>query len=304
MKINFKALGTDISIQIISDNISNGLEEEIKNFYCEKEKTFSRFDKNSKLSTLNNNLGKYNTASSDIIEVAGKCLEYNKDTDGYFDPRIIEVLESIGYDKDFRKINSEEIKKESLDIKCLSDDLGSDLKIDGDKIYFRCRMDFSGIAKGYITDKLANYLQERGYTNFLIDSGGDIRISGKDENGENWKISLEGVAEEKILLELNNNFPAIATSGITRRKWENESGKFHHLINPKSPGEFNFNLKSATVVARTCEEADIWEKVLYLMGKENGIQFSEEKNIKSLFLDYKGNIQVSGVMKNNINING
>jgi thiamine biosynthesis lipoprotein ApbE len=62
MKIHFKSLGTDISIQIVSDNVFNGLESEIKNFYSQKEKIFSRFDSGSELSQLNRNLGKYNAA--------------------------------------------------------------------------------------------------------------------------------------------------------------------------------------------------------------------------------------------------
>jgi thiamine biosynthesis lipoprotein len=297
MKINFKALGTDISIQIISDNVSSGFEEEIKNFYSEKEKIFSRFDDNSELGRLNKNVGRYNSASSDIMEVARKCLKYHKNTDGYFDPRIIEVLENIGYDKDFSKINSSVLERDFLDVQRLKNNLSDDLKVNGNKIYFGHRMDFSGIAKGYITDKMAGFLRKKGYDNFLIDSGGDIRISGKDEKKESWKISLESVAEEKLLLELNNDFPAVATSGITRRKWENKNGKFHHLVNPKNLEEFSFGLKSVTVVAKTCEEADVLAKTLFLIGKGKGTQLSREKNIRSLFLDYKGNIQISREMK-------
>jgi thiamine biosynthesis lipoprotein len=209
-------------------------------------------------------------------------------------------LENIGYDRDFKDINSDPAKKDSLDVRRLRNNLSGDLKTDGQKIFFGCRMDFSGIVKGYATDKLVDYLGEKGYENFLVDSGGDIRVYGKDENGKNWKISLEGVAEEKILLELNDDFPAIATSGITRRKWENKSGKFHHLINPKKPEEFSFNLKSVTVAAETCEKADVWAKTLYLMGKEKGMDFSGKNDIKSLFWDYRGNIFISLEMKDNI----
>lgn len=298
MKICFKALGTDISIQIISDDVADGLENEIKNFYFKKEKIFSRFLENSELGKLNKNLGRYNSVSADILEVVRKCLEYNKTTENYFDLRIIEILENIGYDRDFKSINV--IEKKSETVQPLQNSLADDLRIQGGKVFFGTRMDFSGIAKGYITDKMVEYLSEKGYENFLVDSGGDIRVSGRDEKRENWRISLEGIAEEKILLEMNNDFPAVATSGVTRRKWENKKGKFHHLINPKNPSNFSFDLKTVTVVAKTCEEADVWAKVLFLMGKEKGMKFSEDNDIKSLFWDYKGNIFLSPKVKKNI----
>jgi thiamine biosynthesis lipoprotein len=301
MEINFFSLGTDISIQIVSDDVNSGVEGEIKKFYQEREKIFSRFSENSELSYLNKKLLKYNKASSDIIEVADKCLIYHKQTEGYFDPRIINVLENIGYNKDFKKISQGQFG--SIEVEPLSSNLEDDLKINGDKIYFGRRMDFSGIAKGYITDEASEFLRQKGYDNFLVDSGGDIRVSGKDEDGESWMISVEGMEEEKILLELDNDFLSVATSGITRKKWENKSGKFHHLINPKELNKFSFDLKSVTVVAKTCEEADVWAKNLFLMGKDEGLKFSEKNNIRSLFLDYRGNVYLSPEMKNNIYVN-
>ena len=247
---------------------------------------------------MNKNIGKYNAASSDIIEVAEKCLEYHKKTGGYFDPRIIDVLENIGYDKDFKNINYDISK--SVSIEPLQNNLEEDLKINSNRIFFGRRMDFSGIAKGYITDRAIDHLKKRGYESFLVDSGGDIRVYGKDNDGENWKISLESIKEDKLLLELTDEFSSIATSGLTRRKWENEKGKFHHLVNPKDPEKFDFNIKSVTVVAKTCEEADVWAKVLFLMGKDKGLKFGEERKIKSLFLDYRGNVTVSSKIKENI----
>lgn len=298
MNIEFRSLGTDISVQIIGKNISPDIETGIRYFYKKKEEIFSRFDPESELVFLNKHAGRYNSASSDIIELAGRCLDYYKKTDGYFDPRIIKILENIGYNKDFKSLSSGPLS--NLDVGLINHNLEDDLKIDGEKVYFGCRMDFSGIAKGYIIDKAADFLKKKGYKNFLIDSGGDIITSGKDENGENWKISVEGVHEEKILLELNEKYPAVATSGITRRKWERGEKRFHHLINPKNPQEYKFDLKTVTVIGRTCEEVDVWAKVLFLMGKKKGLEFSNQNDVKCIFLDYRCNVYLSKNIKNNI----
>lgn len=300
--IKFKSLGTDISIQICDANLANqsDFEKEIRSFYSQKEKIFSRFDSESELSSLNGKLSQYNRASYDIIEIVRKSLEYNKKTAGFFDPRIINCLEKIGYKKSF---SSSDFGKECLLLdREITGNLSDDLKIRGSSVYFGHRMDFSGIAKGYVTDQAAEFLKKKGYKNFLVDSGGDMRVLGNDCFGKNWKIDLEGFSSKKLLIELKNGFLGVATSGITRRKWEKEGKKFHHLINPKNPAEFDFSLKSVTVVAKNTEEADVWAKTLFLMGKDQGIKFSQKNNIKSFFLDYRGNLFISDSAKEFINI--
>lgn len=292
----FKALGTDIEVKIVTDDdklqeVRQALEK-IKLFYFKKEKIFSRFDPESELTHLNKNLGKYSKASRDIIEVAQKALEYCEKTGGFFDPRVIGILEGIGYDKDFKKITDLSV---SVAVQPLHGNLSDDLKIEENNVLFNCRMDFSGIAKGYITDRAADFLKSRGFENFLIDSGGDMYASGKNEDGDFWKISIEGIEDNKLNFSLSDK--GVATSGITRRKWEGNGQKFHHLINPKNPQEFLFDLKTVTVILENTEKADVWAKTLFLMGKDKGLEYSNENGIASAFLDYKGNVFLSERIK-------
>ncbi|MDR3559236.1 MAG: FAD:protein FMN transferase [Candidatus Pacebacteria bacterium] len=295
-KTSFKALGTDITLQIVSKTVEEGLAEKIKDFYAAQNKVFSRFDLDSEIFQLNQNLGFFNPASFDMIEIVKRSLEYHKRTGQYFDPRILEVLERAGYKKDF-KLSQFFETGDVVAVEKLSGDLARDLKIKDGKVFFGRRMDFSGIAKGFITDKAADFLRKKGYENFLVDSGGDMRAAGKNEEGSDWLISLEGFKDEEILIKLGEDFSGVATSGITRRKWQNKKGRFHHLIDPKNPARFAFDLKSVTVVSGDCEEADIWAKTLFLLGRERGMFFSEKSGMKSIFVDYKGNAYLSSGMK-------
>ena len=109
-------------------------------------------------------------------------------------------------------------------------------------------MDFSGIAKGYIVDQAAEFLKKRGWKNFLVDAGGDMMISGRNSEGEKWRIAVEGVPEEKLMLEISGK--GIATSGISRKKWQINGKKFHHLVNPKDPNNFSYELRTVSVIAQ------------------------------------------------------
>lgn len=298
-EFGFKALGTDIAIKIADIEADDALAREMKLFYSRYDKIFSRFREDSELSSLNNNVGQFNQASPEILEVAQKCLDYYQGAQGYFDPRIIDTLEGVGYRKDFKTTDFQESEYGFAGDK-FERELSKDLKIEAQKLFFRRRMDFSGIAKGYISDQAAIYLKNKGYANILVDSGGDIRILGQEAFGENWKVSVEGLPDEGTLVELTKEYQGIATSGITRRKWQSKNKNFHHLINPKEPENFSFELKSVTVVARSTTEADVWAKTLFLVGKSAGQEFCEKNHIKSIFLYYNGNAWISKNMKNSL----
>ena len=108
IKSNFRALGTDIEIQIVlggedeKERAENDIEK-VKEIYHAKQKIFCRFNQESELTGLNQNLGILQKASPDILYLAGRALHYHKISGGLYDPRIIGVLEKIGYDLDFQK---------------------------------------------------------------------------------------------------------------------------------------------------------------------------------------------------------
>ena len=301
-KKEFKALGTDICLQLVCDDISREKAEKdlesVQNFYFTAEKIFSRFDENSELSRFNKKLGKYSAASPHFLAVAKKILHFHALSNGLFDPRVIDVLERTGYEKDFKQMERLiESGEEKIIPRPSSNNLENDLVFRDEELLFNHRMDFAGIAKGYITDTAGEMLRLAGWKDFLLDSGGDMLASGKDEENEDWRIDIEGVSKDQILLVLQNE--AIATSGIGKRKWQRGEKRFHHLINPKDPENFSFELQSVTVISETVVEADFWAKVLFLLGKEEGKKLSIENNLKSIFLDYRGSAWVSTEMKNN-----
>ena len=301
---NFKALGTDIAVQLVcAESSRNDAEKklnELQEFYLSAQKIFSRFDPESELNKFNQNLGEFNIASEHFLAVARKILDYYKLSKGVFDPRVIAVLEQIGYAKDFNQMELFLPTASELDILGIKfSNLEDDLVIQDETILFNQRMDFAGIAKGYVTDVAGEMLRQAGWKNFLLDSGGDMLAIGKDADLDAWRIDIEGISQERILLILQDE--AVATSGIGKRKWQRGETRFHHLIDPKNPHKFSFDLQSVTVIAKTVTETDFWAKMLFLKGKEDGKKFSSENKLKSIFLDYRGNAWISGEMKKVLN---
>ncbi len=283
----FRAMGTETYLEIIhrkgeARRAENSLAKAVECCF-EKIKIFNRFDLESELSQFNRHIGEFRNASPDMIAIVLHALSFHKKSDGLFDPRILSILERIGYSSDFSNIQSRPPILEKFFSPRITP-LKHDLKVWGEMVQFDTPMDFSGIAKGYILDKMAEQIQNDGWRNFLVDSGGDMMACGTNRERGLWSINVENIPEESLLLEITEK--AIATSGVTRKQWTSSQGKhYHHLIHPKHPNTFSFNLLSVTVISHSAEHADFLAKVLFLMGIKDGFSYAKQHSIPAIFVE-------------------
>ena len=297
----FRAMGTDISWRIVfsgnfNDQELDDIKKNIKKKFLKYEKIFSRFSQDSQLSEINRNLNKKIRVSREMIEVLRLCKKFNKISEGYFDPRIIGNLLKIGYKSDFKN-SSKNFKGDFEKLEKINNILSDDLKIFSKerKIFLKKPIDTTGIVKGYTVDKVAKYLRKKGFSDFIIDAGGDIFASGLNQKQDKWVIGLEDFKEGAGILEITDS--GVATSGVSRKKWKLKDKKVHHLINPFSPQDFSFDLKTVTVIESEAVEADGRAKSLFLMGLKEGFQFASKHKIKALFLDRDNNIYLTNETK-------
>lgn len=306
VNLDFRAMGTDVSVEIImgvghlEPKRALSALETVKEIFVENEKIFSRFDSDSELAKINSNVGKEIVVSEKMFAVLVLCLKFNKISEGYFDPRVIGVLEKIGYDKDFKTNDLNDTEGKEIEFEKFETDLREDLILNATQktALIHRRIDTTGIAKGYTVDEAAQYLKEQGFENYIVDGSGDMKASGFNNEHSVWRIGIEGLDDSELMLRLENE--GIATSGISRKRWLFGDKKVHHLINPKDPENFSYNIKTVTVIEEKTVEADGRAKVLVLMGKEKGLEFANKNNIKALFLDYRGNVWLSKAIRENI----
>lgn len=123
------------------------------------------------------------------------------------------------------------------------------------------RLDFGGIAKGYIIDESLKILCQEGFPRAMVDIGGDLALgdapppeSGKPEG---WKIGLMDASGEKVKEFKYLSRCAVATSGATNRYVEIDGVRYSHIINPKT-GIGLTHSSVTTVIAPTAMEADAW----------------------------------------------
>jgi len=294
MKYKFFALGSQVEVFFVAENEKEKRKakldaKRVKHFFLSKQKVFCRFNLESELSKLNSNLGVWQKVSPDMLYLAKRTLFYYRESGGLYDPRVIDVLEEIGY-----KSGKSTVAKLALESGKLKN-LAVDLRIRQGKMFFSRRMDFSGIAKGHIIDLAASFLKKRGWKNFFINVNGDAYAAGRNARGEKWKLPIEGARDKKAAIFLSNR--AAATSGVIKRQWKVRGKKVHHLINPKYPNFFSFEIRSVVIINTKAEWADGRAKVLILMGAKKGLTFAKKKKLRAIFVDNQGKVSYSARAK-------
>ncbi|HEX8752704.1 MAG TPA: FAD:protein FMN transferase [Solirubrobacterales bacterium] len=153
------------------------------------------------------------------------------------------------------------------------------------------RFDTGGTGKGLAADLLAARL--RGYSRFIVDCGGDIRIGGADALVRPYEVFVEHpiTGERAHVLRLGSG--GVATSGLNVRIWRGEDGRYaHHLIDPASGEPAWTGLVGATALADTALEAETLSKAALLSGPERGRELLAERG--GLLVHDSGRVELVG----------
>ncbi|MFT5761390.1 MAG: thiamine biosynthesis lipoprotein [Polaribacter sp.] len=235
---------------------------------------------NKSLSTYisTSDVSKINSGDSTIIvdelfaEVFKKSKRIFKETDGYFDPTVGNLVNAWGF-------GPNESKKEidSLSIQKMIQFVGLDkVKLKNNKIekqFQETYLDFNSIAKGFGIDVVGRFLESKNVQDYLVEIGGEIRARGKNKKGNFWKVAIEkpntdGTQSFQTTIQLENE--SMATSGNYRKFRMTKNGKkYVHTVNPKTGFAKESNMLSASVIANSdCADVDAYATAFMAMGFE------------------------------------
>lgn len=292
-------MGTEIIICAEISKNERAILQNIKKIFCDFEEQFSRFRATSELSRLNRSRGRKFNASAMMMELLEQAKIAHARTNGIFDPAVINILKDLGYDKNFEDLEQKS-QNQYTPIKifapennaCLSGRQAfTGIKINKTahtvKMPANTEIDLGGIGKGFVVDLAARKLKKYSQ-NFWISAGGDMIFSGTD-GGKKWRVGVQNPLchEDDIMeLEIPENMPAIATSGITKRTWRKNGATYHHIIDPRTGLPANNGILAATVMALDALKADVLAKSALILGKEEGLDMiNNTDNAEGVLID-------------------
>lgn len=142
--------------------------------------------------------------------------------------------------------------------------------------------DLSAIAKGFAVDETARRLEEIGIDRYMVEVGGEIRVSGLNARGEPWKLGIEKPVRNQQALDtiVQLESGALATSGNYRNYYELNGKTIFHTINPKTGYPIESSVASVSVIHDSCAMADAYATALMAMGDaERACAMAEKRSL-------------------------
>jgi thiamine biosynthesis lipoprotein len=282
-------MGTTYNIKFVaSENVKpQQLQAEIDTLLLGINQLMSTYISDSELSRFNQYRGTDNfPLSGETLKVMAEAKRLGELSEGMLDVTLGPVINLWGFGPQSRpeKIPAEhEIQKAKL----IS---GLDKLVLGDK-WARKRqpelyVDLSTIAKGYGVDRVAELLEQHQLHDYLVEIGGEARVSGSKSSGLAWVIAVEKPLNTKRAVQkfISIGDNAIATSGDYRIYYEEEGTRYSHLIDPLTAKPITHNLVSVTVVHPSSMTADGLATALNVMGKDKAWLIAEQNNLAVLFI--------------------
>ena len=248
----------------------------------------------SEIAQLNQN--KSAILSEDAGYLVERALELNKETDGAFDIAIYPVMEAWGFPTQNYQVPTADTLESLLKLADASQIIYDE---NSRKISFGregMKIDLGGIAKGYTSSRIMDIYKENNISSGLVNLGGNVQALGTKPDGSKWRVAVQSPDDtEDYLGILSVEDKAVITSGGYERYFEQDGKTYHHIINPKTGYPAENGLTSVTVVSEDGTLADGLSTSLFIMGKEEAIEFwkahSEEFDI--IMLTDEGKLYVT-----------
>jgi len=254
------------------------IEQNITKLVDQVNSAMSTYMDDSELSRLNRaQQGVWIPVSDDLLKVLTMAHQVSVESDGWFDVTVGPLVNLWGFgpkrgdhapsEADIQ-VQLKRVGYQLLEI----DEAGKKVKRNAD-LY----VDLSAIAKGYAVDKVADYLQQSGIKNFLVEIGGELRAHGRKTNGNSWRVAVESPTEGQRTVQriIDVGNIAVATSGDYRNFYKEGGKRFSHSIDPKTGESIQHNLASITVLHRSTAMADAYATALNVMGPEKAKLLAE-----------------------------
>lgn len=286
-------LDTIVTVQIYDSHDEIILNEAIEliKYY---ELIFSRSNEKSELYRLNHGLlsheGLNYTVSDELADIMSYGIKYGELSNGYFDVTIAPIISLW----DFKAENPVLPSHDSLNKAIPLVDY-KNIILASNTLTFKNKsieIDLGGIAKGYIADRIKDYLLEQGVESAMINLGGNVLCLGNKPDGSPFNIGVQMPYADRneTIAAMEISDMSVVSSGIYERFITINDKSYHHILNPKTGYPFDNNLISVTIISPYSVDGDGLSTTTFALGLEKGIELIESlPDTYAIFItdDYK-----------------
>lgn len=256
------------------------------------EKLFSKTIEGSDIWNINHSDGKPVTIHRETRDLLETALLYARRYDGMVDPSVgsLSDLWDFGSGSAHRVPSPDEIAEALSHVNyqnILLEDCQVTLK-DKDT-----RIDLGFIAKGYIADRLKEYLVSKKVESAIINLGGNVVAIGQKPDGSPFQIGIQKpfAPEGTPALSLPISHLSLVSSGNYERYFETDGKLYHHILSTRDGYPIDNDLSQVTILSQSSADADALSTLCFILGYEKGSALIQSlPDVEAVFITRDGEI--------------
>lgn len=218
---------------------------------------------------------------AELRQMLQRSIRYSQITDGTFDVTWRGMGNIWHFDDTFAVPSAAQVAKARKHIDYTA------IRIEGKTVYLPdgVNIGLGGIAKGYAVDRAAAVLNEAGFSDSLVDGGGDVLASGT-RDGQPWRLGIQHPRREhgEILGIAGIANMALVTSGDYERFRIVNGVRYHHIIDPRTGWPASASI-SVSVLSKSAEQGVVLAKGIFILGPEKGLELAKQQRVEAMIID-------------------
>lgn len=182
------------------------------------------------------------------------------------------------------------------------------ISLDGNTLTFSnagMQLELGAVAKGYIADRVKEFLLSKGVTSAIINLGGNILLVGEKPDGSAFSIGIQQPFEARdsvvaAITELRDY--SMVSSGIYERYFYDAEGTFyHHILNPETGYPCDTGLLQVTIISPDSVTGDALSTACFALGLTKGMELIHSlEDVYAVFITSDGELHFSDGFLDNI----
>lgn len=258
------------------------------------ENLFSKSVSESDIYRINHAGGAPVTVSEDTVFLLSEAIRYAELTDGKIDP----TIETVGSLWDFHPSDLPELPNEAEIASALTHVDYRNIVLTDSTVTLtdpKSSLDLAFLAKGYIADKLKEYLLANGIQNAIINLGGNTVVMGVKPSGEPFIIGVEKPFADGVpIASFALTDCTLVTSGVYHRYFYDEGTLYHHILDTATGYSVENHLYSVSILGGNSLTCDALSTTCFVLGPEEGMALIEAYDgVEAMFIMDDGSIRYS-----------
>lgn len=267
------------------------------------ENLFSATKEGSDVWNINHGNGKTVTVSEETVSLLVAATDYANTTEGVIDPTIhpVSSLWNFGSDSEPHVPEDAAIQEALSHVSYENIRFGTTPSDESEGSVYHtvtltdpeAAVDLGFIAKGYIADKMKEYLLSQGVKSACISLGGNVLAVGEKPDGSPFRIGIQEPFAEtgKSLDTIEIRDTSVVTSGIYERCFDEDGVLYHHVLDTATGYPVDNELAGVTIICPSSAKADALSTACLCLGLEEGRKYLDaEKDVAYLLVTRDGEL--------------